>query len=196
MRLTQVFFLGLVAVPLAFNVGCSESSNGGTGGTGGAPPLSYAGNLCVGAKQVAAGAFCKTTFDTWAAWETDQDDSARDAAIEAARMTLGRSWDDAESNAELAGANCSDLALPSSQAADDIEAWGSSIVSSINDPFLSAQETADLMARTSNPKVAALILRGGGHIGFAPYNRSYFYSLITNFFDPKTGAAACIGDSN
>jgi predicted alpha/beta-fold hydrolase len=68
------------------------------------------------------------------------------------------------------------------------------IVSSINDPFLSAQETADLIARTSNPRVAALILRGGGHIGFAPYNRSYFYSLITNFFDPKTGAAACIGD--
>lgn len=66
------------------------------------------------------------------------------------------------------------------------------IVSSVNDPFLSAQDTADLIAQTANPRVAALILRGGGHIGFAAYNRSYFYSLIVNFFDPQVGAAACI----
>jgi len=67
------------------------------------------------------------------------------------------------------------------------------VVNSVNDPFLDAQDTAELVAQTSNPKVAALILRGGGHIGFAAYNRSYFYSLITNFFDPHRGAAACIG---
>jgi predicted alpha/beta-fold hydrolase len=66
------------------------------------------------------------------------------------------------------------------------------IVSSVNDPFLSVQDTADLVAQTSNPKVAAIILRGGGHIGYAAYNRSYFYSLITGFFDPQSGAAACI----
>jgi hypothetical protein len=132
MRLSQVAFLALVAIPLASSVGCSESSNSGTGGTGGSPAASYAGNLCVGTKQALAGTFCKTMFDTLATWETAQDDSARDSAIETARMTLGRAWDGAESNAELAGANCADLALPSSQAADDIEAWGSSIVSSIN----------------------------------------------------------------
>ncbi len=67
------------------------------------------------------------------------------------------------------------------------------IVSSVNDPFLSVQDTADLVAQTANPKVAALVLRGGGHIGYAAYNRSYFYSLITSFFDPQAGAAACIG---
>lgn len=66
------------------------------------------------------------------------------------------------------------------------------VVNSINDPFLDARDTAELVAQTSNPKVAALILRGGGHIGVAAYNRSYFYSLITNFFDPCRGAAACI----
>jgi len=66
------------------------------------------------------------------------------------------------------------------------------VVNSVNDPFLDAQDTAEFVAQTSNPRVAALILRGGGHIGFAAYNRSYFYSLVTNFFDPHRGAAACI----
>lgn len=69
------------------------------------------------------------------------------------------------------------------------------IVNSINDPFLDAQDTAELVAQTSNPRLAAIILRGGGHIGFAAYNRSYFYSLIVNFFDPHRGAAACFGNA-
>ncbi|NLX14906.1 MAG: alpha/beta fold hydrolase [Phycisphaerales bacterium] len=67
------------------------------------------------------------------------------------------------------------------------------MVTASNDPFLSAQELADLTATLSNPQVASLILRGGGHIGFAPYNRAYYYSLIVNFFDPRRGAAA-VGD--
>lgn len=64
------------------------------------------------------------------------------------------------------------------------------MVTAANDPFLPAQYMADFTARTQNPLVATLILRGGGHIGFAPYNRRYFYSLILNFFDPVHGAAA------
>lgn len=63
------------------------------------------------------------------------------------------------------------------------------IVHAINDPFTMAQSVADLMATTDNPNVAALILRGGGHIGFFPYNRDYAWSLILNFFDPETGVA-------
>ena len=47
------------------------------------------------------------------------------------------------------------------------------------------------MSLTENPNVAALILRGGGHIGYFPYNKAYTYSLIVNFFDPERGAAAC-----
>lgn len=70
------------------------------------------------------------------------------------------------------------------------------VVSSVNDPFLSAQDTADLVARTANRKVAAVILRGGGHVGFAAYNQPYFYSLLSAFFDPQAGAAACIGTEN
>jgi len=63
------------------------------------------------------------------------------------------------------------------------------IVHTINDPFASAQALANLMSFTDNSNVAALIIRGGGHIGYFPYNRAYTYSLIVNFFDPKRGAA-------
>ena len=64
------------------------------------------------------------------------------------------------------------------------------IVHAINDPLQTAQEVVDLIAVTSNPNVAAMVLPGGGHIGFQAYARRYFYSLMVDFFDPKTGAAA------
>jgi predicted alpha/beta-fold hydrolase len=64
------------------------------------------------------------------------------------------------------------------------------IVQGANDPLTSAQNVADLIAQTDNPNVAAIVLPGGGHVGFAPYARDYFYSLMINFFDSQTGAAA------
>ena len=64
------------------------------------------------------------------------------------------------------------------------------LVDAINDPFLDVQELADLTAATDNPQVACLMLPGGGHTGFAAYNRAYYFSLIINFFDPQNGAAA------
>lgn len=64
------------------------------------------------------------------------------------------------------------------------------IIHGSNDPLASAQWVADLIAMTKNPNVAAIVLDGGGHVGFAPYCRPYFYSLLLNFFDPHTGPAA------
>jgi len=64
------------------------------------------------------------------------------------------------------------------------------IVHAANDPLTPPQAVADLMARTPNPNVSAIILPGGGHIGFTVYARSYYFSLIMNFFDPKTGPVA------
>ena len=64
------------------------------------------------------------------------------------------------------------------------------IVQAANDPLISAQDQADFTARTSNPNVAALILPGGGHIGFAAYCRAYYFSLIFNFFDAQSGPRA------
>ena len=66
------------------------------------------------------------------------------------------------------------------------------LVHGVNDPLARAQNVADLIARVDNPLVAAVILAGGGHVGFAPYARSYYFSLIADFFDPECGAAALL----
>lgn len=57
------------------------------------------------------------------------------------------------------------------------------IVYGADDPVAPAQPVADLMARTRNQNVAAVILPGGGHCGFAAYAPQYFYQLVTRFFD-------------
>ncbi|MGE0479206.1 MAG: alpha/beta fold hydrolase [Phycisphaerae bacterium] len=64
------------------------------------------------------------------------------------------------------------------------------LVHGANDPLAPAQDVANLVARTDNPNVAAIVLRGGGHVGFAPYARDFFYSLVFAFFDPRYGPAA------
>jgi predicted alpha/beta-fold hydrolase len=64
------------------------------------------------------------------------------------------------------------------------------IAHAANDPMALAQHLADLAAKLKNPRVAMLVLPGGGHIGFAPYAKNYFYNLVLNFFDPDHGAAA------
>lgn len=64
------------------------------------------------------------------------------------------------------------------------------IVYGANDPLESSQDIADYIATVQNPNVAAIIYPDGGHVGFVPYARSYFYSLFVNFFDPATGPAA------
>jgi predicted alpha/beta-fold hydrolase len=64
------------------------------------------------------------------------------------------------------------------------------IVQAVNDPLVPAQAVADLTARTPNRNLAALVLPGGGHVGFAAYARAYYFSLILNFFDPEHGVAA------
>lgn len=63
------------------------------------------------------------------------------------------------------------------------------IVVGVTDPLKSAQDLADLLADVDNPNVAAVILPGGGHVGFPAYARSYYYSLLLNFFDPTRGPA-------
>ncbi|MCG3179049.1 MAG: hypothetical protein BIFFINMI_01380 [Phycisphaerae bacterium] len=60
------------------------------------------------------------------------------------------------------------------------------IVHAANDPLGTAQAVADLVSETDNPNVAAVMLAGGGHVGFAPYARGYYMSLIVNFFSPAT----------
>lgn len=66
------------------------------------------------------------------------------------------------------------------------------IVHAVNDPLAPAQDVADLVSQVGNPNVAAMILAGGGHDGFAPYASDHFYSLMLNYFDRSYGAAAAL----
>lgn len=66
------------------------------------------------------------------------------------------------------------------------------MVHGANDPLSCAQDVADVVAMTRNPLVAAVVLPGGGHIGFAAYSRAYYYGLVLGFFDAEFGAAASI----
>ena len=67
------------------------------------------------------------------------------------------------------------------------------IVHAADDMVSPAQDVADLVATVHNPDVAAILLPSGGHIGFAPYARAWYYNLILNYFDPSVGVAACSG---
>ena len=64
------------------------------------------------------------------------------------------------------------------------------IVSASNDPMTGGQPVADLICTSDNPNVAALVTAGGGHNGFAAWGRKYYFSLILNFFDVKSGPGA------
>jgi dienelactone hydrolase len=68
------------------------------------------------------------------------------------------------------------------------------LVHGANDPVAPAHTIAELAAAVENRHFAAIVLPGGGHVGFAPYARRYFYSLILNYFDPRVGAAAWCGE--
>ncbi len=120
--------VALMAFSLALNIGCSDDS--GTGGAGSEP---YAANVCVGAKQDAAGVFCGAVAKAWAGWAGDQNAAARDAAIEAARADLTSAWQAAEGAATAAGADCADAAWPAEDAAATIAGALSDLASSIND---------------------------------------------------------------
>jgi predicted alpha/beta-fold hydrolase len=64
------------------------------------------------------------------------------------------------------------------------------IMHGADDPLVPAQDIAHLASGVKNPKVAAIILPSGGHVGFAGYAPEYYFSLVMNFFDPQRGAAA------
>ena len=64
------------------------------------------------------------------------------------------------------------------------------IMHAADDPIGPVQTVADLMATVENPNVAAIVLPSGGHIGFAPFARDWYYSMVMSFFDPVRGAAA------
>ena len=63
------------------------------------------------------------------------------------------------------------------------------ILSAANDPLAIAQDTADLFGRVKNPNIGVVLLQGGGHMGLAAVSADYFYSVMINYFDPRTAPA-------
>lgn len=64
------------------------------------------------------------------------------------------------------------------------------VLNSANDPLASAQNVADLFSRQKNPNIGVILLKEGGHIGVTAFAADYYYSLMKNFFDPKTAPVA------
>ncbi len=62
------------------------------------------------------------------------------------------------------------------------------IVHSGNDPLIPVGDAADLLKGVHNPNVAALIMAGGGHVGYLPYARQYMFNMVVDFFATHGGA--------
>jgi predicted alpha/beta-fold hydrolase len=61
------------------------------------------------------------------------------------------------------------------------------VLSAANDPLASGQSVAELFSRQRNPNIGVVLLKEGGHMGFSALSADYYYSLMVNFFDPRTG---------
>ena len=61
------------------------------------------------------------------------------------------------------------------------------IVHSGNDPLIPVGDAADLLKGVHNPQVAALIMAGGGHVGYLPYARQYMFNMVVDFFGTHGG---------
>ena len=61
------------------------------------------------------------------------------------------------------------------------------VLSAANDPLGTAQGVAEVFARVKNPNIGVVMLKGGGHMGFPALSADYYYSMMLDFFDPRTG---------
>ena len=184
MQLNRLSLTIVISVLLALIVGCSESTS-----SGGEPVDSYAANVCVGAKQAASGVFCRAAVDAWATWATNQDTDARNAALEAAGTELGDAWSAAESAAEDAGANCSDLAMTSNGAASDMEDGIMSIADAITEGLDLGQsadaQCASALLQTARDACADVLAAESAHVSdlFGDTDRSTLEGALNAAFD-------------
>jgi len=69
------------------------------------------------------------------------------------------------------------------------------IVHSGNDPLIPVVDAADFLKGVRNPQVAALIMAGGGHVGYLPYARQYMFNMVVDFFATHGGSLERTGPS-
>ncbi len=139
--------MAMAAVIIGLGMGCGDDDDDGSEGAGGASGSDgtsgsggagdeisayYPANGCVSAKQMGAGAYCKSVLEAWGAWESAQDDAVRDNAIADALEALEAAWSSAEDDAAEQGADCADAALTAAEAAAVIDEATSGLAESVN----------------------------------------------------------------
>ena len=92
----------------------------------------YPTNKCVSSKIKAAEKKCKALLKAWSAWDGDQIDGARDAALTAAATAFSTAWGDADTASSAAGVDCTDTTVTSVAMELTIDAAITDIVNSIN----------------------------------------------------------------
>jgi hypothetical protein len=128
--LLRAIVLGLLTTFTLGLYGCGSDDDGGSSNQ--PQQAAYPSQDCVGSKQDAAATYCRSVFEAWAGWETTADAAARDAEIQGARNDLSAAWADAEQASLDQGADCADLALGASEAADIIGSRVGGIVVDVN----------------------------------------------------------------
>ncbi len=64
------------------------------------------------------------------------------------------------------------------------------MLSAANDPLATAQGVSDLFSRIKNPNIGVVDSTTGRAYGIPALSADYYYSMMLNFFDPKTGPKA------
>jgi hypothetical protein len=102
----------------------------------------YPVNVCVGAKQLAAGTYCKRVLRTLANYERDGDEAKRDARLIRVEGELENDWAKAEAKSAAQSVNCADTTLDTDQLSSLVSSATGAIVASINDG-LDLEDPAD-----------------------------------------------------
>jgi hypothetical protein len=99
-----------------------------------APALAgpYPTNVCVSAKQQAAGRYCKQGLSAWANFATKGNAGKRDAALGAAAAALAAAWSAAEAKAAAKGVDCVETTLSASAAQSLVDSAIAAVVDQVD----------------------------------------------------------------
>lgn len=100
----------------------------------------YPTNTCVGAKMVAAGAYCQSALKAWSTWDKTQSNDSRDGALATAVTTLEDAWMNAEANALNKGADCVDTTLSENELRSMADTAVTTLVTQINTGLSSGEQ--------------------------------------------------------
>jgi hypothetical protein len=93
----------------------------------------YPTNTCVGAKMVAAGAYCQSALKAWSSWDKNQSNDSLDAALATAVTNLESAWMKAEASALNKGVDCVDTTLSLMALQSMVDPVVTDVVTEIND---------------------------------------------------------------